>query len=57
MAAQVRMQGYRCDSPTKAEHDSKQSRPSSQVWALHCASASYRVRLTPDMAAQVERLN
>jgi hypothetical protein len=57
IAAQIRMQGYRCDNPTKAQHDLKQSRPNSQVWALHCANASYRVQLTPDMAARVERLN
>ena len=56
IAAQIRMQGYRCDNPTKAEHDTKQSRPNEQVWALQCANATYRVRLTPDMAARVERL-
>lgn len=57
IAAQIRMQGFACDNPTRAEHEMHASRPNAQVWVLRCANATYRVRLTPDMAARVERLN
>ena len=57
IAAQIRMQGFACDSPTQAEHETQASRPHEQVWVLRCANATYRVRLIPDMAARVERLN
>jgi hypothetical protein len=57
IAAQIRMQGFACDSPVRAEHETQASRPNAQVWVLHRANATYRVRLTPDMAARVERLN
>ena len=57
IAAQIRMQGFPCDDPTGAEHDKQLSRPNEQVWVLRCANATYRVRLIPDMAARVERLN
>jgi hypothetical protein len=57
IASQIRMQGFRCDNPTGAAHDKQASRPNEQVWVLRCANATYRVRLIPDMAAHVERLN
>jgi hypothetical protein len=57
VAAHIRMQGFRCEDPTSAEHDVQLSKPNEQVWVLRCANATYRVRLVPDMAAGVERLN
>ena len=30
--------------------------PNGRVWVLECDNATYRVRLIPDMAAQIERL-
>jgi len=57
IAAQIRMQGYRCDDPAQAEHDRKLSKPNEQMWALRCGSAIYRVRLILDPAAHVERLD
>jgi hypothetical protein len=57
IAAQIRDQGYPCDDPQSAERDDKASKPDEAVWVLTCEGASYRVRLTPDMAAQVERID
>ena len=57
IATQIRKQGYKCDKPQSAERDRAASKPDQAVWVLHCVGATYRVRLHPDMAAQVERLN
>jgi hypothetical protein len=57
IAAHIRTQGYRCNQPKGAEHQLGVSRPNEQVWILQCESGAYRVRLVPDLAAQVERLN
>jgi len=56
IAAQIRDQGYQCNDPQSAERDDKASKPDEAVWVLTCEGASYRVRLIPDMAAQVERI-
>ena len=57
VADQIRAQGYKCDSPQSAKRDAQASKPDEAVWILQCESGSYRVRLIPDMAATVERLN
>jgi len=57
LAAQIRSQGYSCDKPVRAERDSSASRPDQAVWLLKCETETYRLRLIPDMAARVERLN
>jgi hypothetical protein len=57
IAAQIRAQGYACDQPQSATRDAQASKPDEEVWLLRCEGASYRVRLIPDMAAQVERIN
>ena len=57
IAAQIRMQGFPCEDPKRAEQDEKLSKPNQKVWLLRCANAFYRIKLTPDMAAQVERLD
>jgi len=56
IAAQLRTQGYACRTPVSATRDRQASRPNVTVWVLRCANASYRVRLVPDMAAQVTQL-
>jgi hypothetical protein len=56
IAAQVRTQGYPCDGSPSAEKDPKYSWPDEPLWILKCANATYRVRLIPDMAARIERL-
>ena len=56
LAAQLRLQGYSCAKPLSARRDARQSRPDEAVWVLRCRKATYRMRLVPDMAAQVELL-
>jgi len=55
VATQVREQGYACDEPTSASQD--QDSEGDAVWTLTCANTSYRVRLVPDMAAQIEQID
>lgn len=57
IAAQIRHQGYTCEQPQSATRDSQASKPDEAVWLLQCEDASYRVRLMPDTAALVERIN
>jgi hypothetical protein len=57
VADQIRAQGYKCDSPQEATRDAKASKPDEAVWTLQCESGSYRVRLVPDMAATVEKID
>jgi hypothetical protein len=57
VADQIRAQGYKCDSPQSAKQDAQASKPDEAVWILQCESGSYRVRLIPDMAAKVEKLD
>jgi hypothetical protein len=56
LAAQVRLQGNRCDEPLSATRDDALSKPNEAVWVLKCGNASYRLRVVPNMAAKVERL-
>lgn len=56
VAAQVRAQGHACEPPVTAEHDRAASKPDRAVWTLMCKNARYRVRLTPDMAADIEEI-
>ena len=54
IAVQIREQGYACDKALSArEHPELDD----TVSILKCDNASYRVRLLPDMAAKVERLD
>ena len=55
IAAQIRGQGYSCDKALSAKRDGERS--DDAVWILKCQNATYRVRLVPDMAAHVERLD
>lgn len=57
IAAQIRRQGFQCENPQSAKRDSEASKPDEAVWVLQCENATYRVKLIPDMAAQVERVN
>ncbi len=56
VAAQVRLQGHRCVGSVSAQSNLEQSRPDERAWILACANATYRVRLVPNMAAQIARL-
>jgi hypothetical protein len=57
IAAHIRTQGYVCQKPLSAERDRASSRPDEPVWLLKCEGSSYRVRLIPDMAAEVRRVD
>ena len=57
VAAHIRTQGYACTAPVSASRDQQAAaRPDVKVWILSCGNARYRVRLVPDMAAQVTQL-
>ena len=56
LAAQLRIQGHRCEGPVKAERDAERSRPDMAVWIIRCGNATYRMRLMPNMAAQIEQI-
>lgn len=57
IAAQIRRQGHECKRPKSARQDEKESKPNEAVWILECENATYRVRLVPDMAANVEKID
>jgi len=57
LAVQLRRQGHRCDAPVTAVRDARRSKPDEVAWILKCANASYRMRLVPDMAAAIEKLD
>jgi hypothetical protein len=54
VAAQIRLQGHRCDKPVRAARDVGHSQPGVAAWLLECRNAAYRVRLVPHRAARVE---
>jgi hypothetical protein len=56
IAVQIRKQGFACEDAQSAVRDRDASAPNASVWILRCRNATYRVRLTPDMAAHVERI-
>ncbi|MEW9807735.1 hypothetical protein [Mesorhizobium marinum] len=55
VAQQIRQQGFSCAEPVTANRDP--SVDDDAVWLLTCADAHYRVRLIPDQAAEVQRLD
>lgn len=57
LAAQLRAQGYHCEPPLHAERDTRLSRPDEAVWILKCKTSTFRIRLDPDMAAQVDEID
>jgi hypothetical protein len=57
VATQIREQGYDCKEPVSAKPDQDASKPDEEAWVLTCKNAAYRVRLVPDMAAEVEQID
>lgn len=55
VAVQVRDQGLACAEPVNAKRDP--AADDDAVWTLTCADAKYRVRLVPDQAAEIEKLD
>jgi hypothetical protein len=56
IAAHIRNQGYFCWEALRAERDRERSLADKAVWVVSCQNATYRVRLVPNKAAIVERL-
>ena len=57
IAAKIRLQGFACDKPVSAERDRAVSKPNETVWLLKCEGHNYRVRLVPNMAADVQSMD
>jgi len=57
LADQLRSQGFPCDRALSSEQDVEASKRDESVWVLKCTNGNYRVRLVPDMAAKVERID
>lgn len=57
VATQIRQQGFRCDEPSSATRDKDASTAEETVWVIGCDNATYRVKLIPDMAAQIEKID
>ena len=57
VATQVRAQGHKCESPKSATRDEADSIPDEPVWILKFEGSAYKVRLKPDMAANIERID
>ena len=57
LADQLRSQGYPCDRALSSKQDVEASTRDESVWILKCTNGNYRMRLVPDMAAKVERID
>jgi hypothetical protein len=57
IAAQIRAQGYACDNPKGATRDPDLSQGEDSGWILDCGDATYKVKLVPDMAATVTKID
>lgn len=55
LATQVREQGHECKNPQKAQELKDQSSADETVWQLECENTKYRIKLIPDMAAEIEQ--
>lgn len=57
LADQLRSQGYPCARALGSQRDGDTSNRDESVWILKCSDGTYRVRLIPDMAAKVEKID
>jgi hypothetical protein len=57
LADQLRSQGYPCARALSSQRDGDKSSRDESVWILKCTDGTYRVRLIPDMAAKVEKID
>ncbi len=53
---QLKLQGFECKNAQSATRDNAASKPDEVVWIVKCDGASYRMRVIPDMAARIEKL-
>ena len=54
LAAQIRTQGFVCDTALGAVRDAKRSKPDRAMWVLKRSNANYRISRVLDMVAKVE---
>lgn len=57
VSSQLRAQGYKCEDPHDAQPDKSDSVVGEQAWIVTCDNATYRVRLVPDQAAEVDQID
>ena len=57
LADQLRSQGYPCAQALSSQRDGDRSSRDESVWILKCTNGAYRVRLIPDMAAKIEKID
>jgi hypothetical protein len=57
LADQLRSQRYPCDRMLSSKQDVEASKRDESVWLVKCTNGNYRMRLVPDMAAKVERID
>ncbi|MGE3874509.1 MAG: hypothetical protein AB7F74_16300 [Parvibaculaceae bacterium] len=57
LADQIRSQGFACSNPTSAERIAADSAPDVPVYMLKCENATYQIRLVPDQAADVTKID
>lgn len=57
LADQIRSQGFACSNPVSAELIAAESVPDVPVYVLKCEGATYRIRLVPDQASVVTRID
>lgn len=56
LADQIRSQGYPCSKPVSAERKPAESVQNEPVYVLKCEDATYEIRLIPDQAAMVTKI-
>lgn len=57
LADQIRSQGFACSNPTSAERIAAESAPDEPAYVLKCESGTYQIRLIPDQAAVVTKVD
>lgn len=57
LSDRLRLQGVACQHPKDAVRDAAASKPHESVWTIICDSGAYRLRLIPDMAAHIEKID
>jgi hypothetical protein len=56
LADQIRSQGFACSDPVSAERVAAESVSDEPVYLLKCETATYQIRLVPDQAAKVIKI-
>lgn len=57
VATTVRSQGHPCQNPKRAVRDAADSSPDQAAWVVECANASYWVKYSNDLPAEIRQLD